>query len=389
MIPTNETTKNPKLRALQIGMEWKTTQSGGLDRIFENLMQGLPSVGVDVMGLVEGPLNTTKLNGEKIRTYASGRSGSLRKIIEKRKAIFHAVATYDPQIIAIHFAFFAFGAIRSLKNRAVVTHFHGPWSGEAEYEGTRPYVVAVKRFIEHNVYKRSDQIITVSKAFKQLVIEQFNIPPHKITVVPGSVDIKRFAVLETKQQARDILRWSQDRPTLVVVRRLAPRMGIDRLISAMVAIVAVEPNAMLYIAGNGPLKTMLSLQISDLNLENNVKMLGFVPEEHLPLIFRAADINVVPTTALEGFGLVAAESLAAGTPSMVTAVGGLPEIVEPLSKHLLFRSSKSNDLADDIISVLKGEIVLPNSDECRAYAAANFNNELSAQRTADVYRSLV
>ena len=43
-------------------------------------------------------------------------------------------------------------------------------------------------------------------------------------------------------------------------------------------------------------------------------MLGFVPDEDLPLAYRAANFSIVPTVALEGFGLITIESLAAGTP---------------------------------------------------------------------------
>ena len=60
-------------------------------------------------------------------------------------------------------------------------------------------------------------------------------------------------------------------------------------------------------------------------------LLGFVPDEQLPLAYRAADFSIVPSVALEGFGLIVAESLAAGTPVLVTAVGGLPETLEGLA----------------------------------------------------------
>ena len=69
----------------------------------------------------------------------------------------------------------------------------------------------------------------------------------------------------------------------------------------------------------------------------------------LPLAYRAADLTVVPTVALEGFGLIAVESLAAGTPVLVTPVGGLPEVVAALSPALVLAATGSAPLADAVI----------------------------------------
>ena len=61
-----------------------------------------------------------------------------------------------------------------------------------------------------------------------------------------------------------------------------------------------------------------------------MRLLGFVAEEDLPWLYRACDISIVPSVALEGFGLPTIESLAAGTPVLVTPIGGLPETVSEL-----------------------------------------------------------
>jgi glycogen(starch) synthase len=94
----------------------------------------------------------------------------------------------------------------------------------------------------------------------------------------------------------------------------------------------------------------------------------------------------VPTVALEGFGLIAAESLAAGTPCFVSPVGGLPEVVSALSPDLVLRSPASEDIATAITSALSGKMILPDEARCRSYAAENFDWKIIAARVADVYR---
>jgi glycogen(starch) synthase len=172
------------------------------------------------------------------------------------------------------------------------------------------------------------------------------------------------------------------------VRRLAGRMGLDRLLAAMPAVARAHPDVLLLIAGKGRLAETLQQQTEALGMARHVRFLGFLPDADLPLAFRAADINVVPTTALEGFGLTAAEALAAGTPSMVTPVGGLPEVVADLSPDLVFASSDANDIAGGLSAALAGRLRLPDAAACVAYANARFDPALAVARTAAVYREL-
>jgi glycosyltransferase involved in cell wall biosynthesis len=124
-------------------------------------------------------------------------------------------------------------------------------------------------------------------------------------------------------------------------------------------------------------------------LQNHVRFLGFVADEMLPHLYRAADLSVVPTRALEGFGLVAAESIAAGTPALVTPIGGLPEVVSGLSPNLIFASPEALDLAEGTVQALLGRVAMPSDIACRAYVQANFTSALMAERTAAVYRELL
>jgi glycosyltransferase involved in cell wall biosynthesis len=122
-----------------------------------------------------------------------------------------------------------------------------------------------------------------------------------------------------------------------------------------------------------------------MGLEKNVRLLGFVPDNKLASLYRAADFTVVPTIALEGFGLITLESLAAGTPAIVTPVGGLPEAVVRLSPDLVFASTAPEDIAQGIIDALSGRLRLPAREECQAYVAENFTWTIVAQKAIHIY----
>jgi glycosyltransferase involved in cell wall biosynthesis len=90
--------------------------------------------------------------------------------------------------------------------------------------------------------------------------------------------------------------------------------------------------------------------------------------------------------ALEGFGLIVAESLAAGTPSLVSPVGGLPEGVGGLSRDLIMPLATAEDMAMSLQAALRGDVKLPNSAACRRYAEDSFSWPLVAARVATSYR---
>jgi glycosyltransferase involved in cell wall biosynthesis len=99
---------------------------------------------------------------------------------------------------------------------------------------------------------------------------------------------------------------------------------------------------------------MLERLVRDLDLKHAVTLAGFLPEEQLADYYRAADLFVLPTASLEGFGLVTVDALACGTPVLGTPVGATAEILEPLDARLLTAGTESQDLADGILAFWKG-----------------------------------
>jgi len=378
----------PDIRTLQIGMRWFGNGSGGLDRVFYDLANALPAQGVAVQGLVVQPADVAVETGGRIQAFADDGAGLPDRLLGVRRAVRHYLRSGDVDLVAGHFALYLAPVLDTLGDTPLVMHFHGPWAQESGFEGQRSGAVFAKKALERFVYRRADRFIVLSNAFADLLMCEYGVAHGRIRIVPGSVDLDRFTDRFSKDSARAALGWPAERPVLLSIRRLIARVGLDRLVDAMKAVKQAVPEVLLCIAGRGPLESALRKQIAEAGLEDNVRLLGFLPDDELPVAYRAADINIVPTAALEGFGLTAAEALAAGTPSMVTPVGGLPEVVSGLSPDLVFSSCKTDDLAAGLIAALRGDIALPSSARCRAYAETHFATSLSAQRTAAVYREL-
>lgn len=364
---------------------------GGSGRVFAELCRYLPAAGVRFTGAVAEPDDVHVLSEGRVELFASSTSDMRNRLKGGRRTLLQLIKAEKADILASHFALYIAPLLDKLYRRrtfAFVNHFHGPWAAESAQEGTSAPAAFAKRTLEQFVYGRADRTIVLSRAFARIAVEQYRIPEELIRVVPGSVDTNRFNTELTRRQAREALDLRTDRPLLVTVRRLVNRMGLHPLIESMREVSRAIPDAQLLIAGSGPLRASLNTAIAEFGLQNNVRLLGFVPDEQLPTLYRAADINVVPSQALEGFGLVAVEALAAGTPSMVTPVGGLPEIVLDLSPSLVFSSTASTAIAVRLIEALNGSCILPTEAQCRDFTVRNYTSELMADRTATVYREV-
>ena len=226
--------------------------------------------------------------------------------------------------------------------------------------------------MERLVYQRGTRLIVLSRNFRDVLHRSSRVPMERIRVVPGGVEVDPFGIDVTRREAREQLNWPKHRPIVLTVRRLTRCMGLENMIGAMYEVRKRVPETQLFVAGKGPLSEALTDQVRTLGLENTVRFLGLLPDEHLPLAYRAADLTIVPTLTLEGFGLTTVESLATGTPVLVIPVGGLPEVVTDLSLELVLPRTGVSPLAEGLDASLTGDLVMPSAEACQAYARARY-----------------
>jgi glycosyltransferase involved in cell wall biosynthesis len=182
-----------------------------------------------------------------------------------------------------------------------------------------------------------------------------------------------------------LLGWPQEQRIIFSIRRLVERMGLQALITAFASVAARYPDVSLFIGGKGPLEDALRAQIRSLGLEERIRMLGFVRESLLPTHYQAANVSIVPSQSLEGFGLTTVESLACGTPVLVTPVGGLTEIVGPLAPSCVLSGWSPDQIADSLDAYLGGKIPLPAAADCVAYVKKRFIWETVSKNVLAIY----
>ncbi|MBE9207535.1 glycosyltransferase family 4 protein [Nostoc sp. LEGE 06077] len=382
----NENFQNKSASILTLGLGWFPKTPGGLERYIYELTHQLAErqdqIELCGVGLPESDLNSPiqLTNLANPDTAIWQRLWSIRSKFQHRKI-------KKPDAINLHFALYSFPIMDILPPNIPITfNFHGPWASESEQEvATNKLSIIIKRWlIEKNTYNRCDRFIVLSKAFGNILHQQYQVPWEKIHIIPGGVNIHRFQPTLSPQEARKKLGWPDNRPILFTSRRLVYRMGIDKLLQALAIIKPKIPDVWLAIAGRGYMQDSLQQQVKELDLENTVKFLGFLPDEQLPIAYQAANLTVMPSQSFEGFGLAVVESLACGTPVICTPVGGMPEILTQFSPELITSSTEVLAIAEKLENILLGQIQIPSRQACREYAITHYDWSLIAQKVRNV-----
>ena len=217
-------------------------------------------------------------------------------------------------------------------------------------------------------------------------------PAHQVYYIPNGVDCDKFRPNLDGVQARADLNIDKDSLFILCPRRLQPKNGVIYMVEAMPYIKdSVENNTKLVIAGGNYHEERL--RIEDRITRNGTKLdiifLGNVPNEHMPTLYAAADIVVLPSL-MEAVSISGLEALASGKPLVGTRVGGLPAIIDDGVTGLLVPPRDSRALANAIVSL--------NNDpdkrhrmgaSGRAKVEHEFIWTVIANRTLEVYQTVL
>ncbi len=208
---------------------------------------------------------------------------------------------------------------------------------------------------------------------------------HKVTYLPIGVtpmgdDEKRATALRQTYLGRHII---------FSLGRLVPYKGFSYLIEAAKLL---GKNYVVLIGGTGPLKDELQAQIDSLGLSKRVKLLGFIPDEDLPMYFGACDVFCMSSVMkTEAFGIVQIEAMSCGKPVVATRIpqSGVSWVNEHGVSGLNAEPCDAKDLARCIRKVLLDEDAYGCfSDGALDRYETQFTQERMINNCLDIYTKL-
>lgn len=269
-------------------------------------------------------------------------------MITKANEIINKNGKFD--VIHAHDWLVAYSAksIKESYNIPLISTIHATESGRNSgiHDETQRYINDSEWMLTYE----SSEVIVNSNYMKNEVQRLFGLPYDKINVIPNGVNLQLFSNVNIDYDFRR--QYAMDNEKIILyVGRLVYEKGIQNLISAMPKVLDRYHDSKLIICGRGGMIDELREQVKYLGIENKVYFAGYCDSKKMQKMYKCADVAVFPST-YEPFGIVAIESMLSGTPTIVSDVGGLNEIIEHGVTGMKSYAGNANSIADSVLSLL-------------------------------------
>jgi|GEM_PF-578800 len=205
--------------------------------------------------------------------------------------------------------------------------------------------------IKRLILRRSDAIISNAPAAADVAARLSGVPRSRFDVIANGVAVpKAVDSIECKsrqERGREFLQPPAGRTAGLFVGRLVTAKNLPCLMRALVRIPVVQ-RPWIAIVGDGPLRPEIGQRIIEMDLENDMRLLG--ERSDIPVLMHGADFFVLPSSH-EGMPNALMEAMAAGCAPVASRVGGIPELIEDGSSGLLFPSDDAGALATCLLAV--------------------------------------
>ena len=272
-------------------------------------------MGVGARGGYEGDL-TGKIRAYAERCVALAR-GELFDVIHA-----HGWMTYPAAM-----------ALSQLSGRPIVAHVHAT---ELDRSSDPTGVVYD---IERRGMEAAARVLAVSNRTRDMVVDRYHIPGHKVTVVHNGIDHINAPVVRTHNQ----------HPTVLFMGRITRQKGPRFFIRAAARVAAEISDARFVVAGAGDQMESTRALTRELGIADRVTFTGFLRGDDVNRAYDNADVYVMPSVS-EPFGLTALEAASRGVPVIVSRTSGVAEVLEHGSLKVDYHDVRR--MARKIIDVL-------------------------------------
>jgi len=220
---------------------------------------------------------------------------------------------------------------------------------------------AYKPVVKHTVEK-ANAVTSVSEFLKKKAHNELGID-REIHVIPNFIDVSKFTHFEgirlTVESGCVSLRTDENSEEIHPEEKILLHASNFRRVKRVVELVEIMrivvdhmPKARLIIAGDGPTRIEVERKIEELDLCNNIHLLGI--KSNMQEIMCSADVFLLNST-LEGMPLVLLEAMSCRLPIVTTPAGGIPELIRPNIDGIVTKGFEQEEFAQAVIDILEDD----------------------------------
>jgi glycosyltransferase involved in cell wall biosynthesis len=230
--------------------------------------------------------------------------------------------------------------------------------------------------------------IAVSVAVKQFLIKYEGIPAKKIEVIPIAIDLSAFGdQTHSRDEIRRSLNLPLGSPVIANLSKLSPQKDHKTFLKAAKEVLSRVPDAHFLVIGQGEERSQLESLVSELEINRQVHLLGWVP--NAAEVLAAADVFVL-SSLWEGLPAAPIEAMAMGLPVVATAVSGTPELVTHGETGFLCSPSNPLSMADFICQLISDKNLRISMGRLgRKHAHESFSPQLFSKLTENYYERVL
>ncbi len=377
------------VHALMFGWEYPPLHSGGLGVACQGLVRGLLKNGVQITlvlptasdeahsGLaIRGPedeaavirfvrsclrpYETVEEFEERMKSgpigeyeqelYGPNMNDAVMRFAEMSVAM---TADVEPDVVHCHDWMTYAAAIKAAQYHDVplIAHIHATELDRTDFH-PNPWI----RDQEVRGLMAADRVIAVSQYTKDLIVNHYGIPAHKISVVHNGHDqpVMVNTDIITNQPAKKS-------PIVLFLGRLTVQKNPWQFLETAKVIHELRPDVQFVMAGEGGMQNELMEQACELGLSDCVTFTGKVSRNDVSALYQQSSCFVMPSLS-EPFGLVALEAIGHGVPVVLSKQSGAAEVIEHSFKVDFWDTER---FADCILTILREK---PLADQLRAEA---------------------
>lgn len=235
--------------------------------------------------------------------------------------------------------------------------------------------------------KKATAVFCYTEFLKEKLIEKFNIEPERIFIIQPGIG-QEMKPVEDREYLSSFLRGlGIEGPFILFIGALTKRKNVEGLIRAYHILKKESKieHKLVLLGERIFYSDSIFSAIEELNLKDDVIMIGRRPHTELPLFYSGADLFVFPTFS-EGFGLPPLEAMACGTPVVASNVTSVPEVVGDAAVKV--DPYKVEDIAEGMYRILSDSCLRYNLISKGIEHANTFTWHRAATQTLSAYKTI-